>query len=144
MRKIDATRDARNQARRSLTGRVLGSRKAKWFAAGAAFVAIASSAAHATTWNNSTSNNNPSVETAITVRLQAQMLFDKWAINIPPGQTGTATGLWTKINRIERVERVTNTSVTHALKSSNCIGVYGAASKYKITGDANGVTCAKR
>ena len=79
MRKIDATRDARNQARRSLTGRVLGSRKAKWFAAGAAFVAIASSAAHATTWNNSTSNeeliHNPPTDVSYGERTDEEMCF---------------------------------------------------------------------
>jgi hypothetical protein len=113
-------------------------------AACAAVATIGSLAAHATSWDNSTSNDNTANETAITVRLDVRFLFDRWNVGIPPGQTGTTTQIWVQVNKMQRIERIANTSVEHALKSTNCTGVYGVSSNYKITGDANGVVCTKK
>jgi hypothetical protein len=100
----------------------------------ALLVALVPSIAQATSWSN---------QSNVTVQLSAQVLWSKFTIDMAPGSVGSRDALWVKVNRVNRIDVVDGRSNIYDINSTNCIGVFGGLSNYKIEGDKNGLTCKK-
>ncbi len=102
--------------------------------AAALLIVLVSSAAWAATWTN---------QSSVVIELEVQALFSKWRITMTPSSSAVANQLWVKVNGVRRLERLGTMTTVRDLRSTNCIGVYGERSRYKVEGDKNHVTCTK-